>query len=340
MPRTLIIGDIHGCFAELLDLCEKAGIGEDDVVFSVGDLVDRGPDPSGVVNFFRTRPNSAALVGNHERKHIRGVLSYSQQVARLQLGERYADTVSWFGTLPYFHETPEIRIVHWGLFPGVPLAETPVDVLAGTTSGDAKLRERFGESPWYEHYTDDVPVAFGHAVVGEQPLVLRDRIYGLDTGACHGMRLTGLLLPEFKIVSVPARADHWKVVRSAWQTPVLRTHAWRTMPFDQVAKKVRSLRDPELGDAYLDGVEAWVASLRAAIPGLAVHLDAAVERALAAVGPEEFGRYAATLPVGSWILRHRLGKLSREHLGCTHAEHVFTLAAGLGVDLGIPLEPS
>lgn len=339
MPRTLIIGDIHGCWDELRDLFDAAALTDDDLVLSVGDLVDRGPEPNAVVELFRTRPNSLALCGNHERKHIRGVLSYSQQVARLQMGERYADHVAWFARLPYHYETDEVRVVHWGLYPGVPLDEVPEDVRAGTTSGDAKLRERYGDRPWYDLYTDDKPVVFGHAVVGAEPLVLRDRVYGLDTGACHGMRLTGLLLPERRIVSVPARADHWVHVRDSWQEPVLRTHPWRTMTFEQIAKKVRSLRDPELTGGFLDGVERWSTAVRGALPGLADRLDAEVARLLAEAGPEGFGRVAATHPAGSWLLRHHAGRLSREHLGCVNPEQVFTLAAGLGVTLAVGAEP-
>ena len=53
-----------------------------------------------------------------------------------------------------------------GHFPGVPLDEVPEDVRAGTTSGDTKLKERYGEKPWYDFYDDDKPVVFGHSVVG------------------------------------------------------------------------------------------------------------------------------------------------------------------------------
>ncbi|MFY0539014.1 metallophosphoesterase [Nannocystis pusilla] len=118
MQSTLIIGDIHGCHAELLDLLDRAAIGDDDLVVSVGDLVDRGPDPASVVELFRARPNSLALCGNHERKHIRGVLSYSQQVAKLQLGADYEDHVRWMATLPYHWERDDVRVVHWGSTPG------------------------------------------------------------------------------------------------------------------------------------------------------------------------------------------------------------------------------
>lgn len=336
MQSTLIIGDIHGCHAELLDLLDRAGIGDDDLVVSVGDLVDRGPDPTAVVELFRRRPNSLALCGNHERKHIRGVLSYSQQVAKLQLGADYEDHVRWMATLPYHWERDDVRVVHWGLYPGVPLDEVPEDVRAGTTSGDARLRERYGDKPWYEFYTDDKPVVFGHAVVGPEPLVLRDRIFGLDTGVCHGMRLTGLLLPQFKLVSVPARADHWERVRNEWQAPVLRTLPWQTMTFEQIEKKVRSLRDPELDSAVLDRVQEWVTSLRGALPQLRERLDAEVARIAESAG-EEFGRAAAAHPAGSWLLRRRAGKLSPEHLGCASPQQLLALASALGVTL--PADP-
>lgn len=334
--QTLIIGDIHGCHAELLDLLDRAAIGSDDLVVSVGDLVDRGPDPGPVLDLFRDRPGSLAIMGNHERKHVRGVLSYSQQVTRAQLGDRYDDDVRWLSGLPYHWERPDIRVVHWGLYPGVPLDDVPEDVRAGTTSGDARLREKFGERPWYEFYEDDVPVAFGHAVVGAEPLILKDRIYGLDTGACHGMRLTGLLLPSFKIVSVPARADHWVHVRQAWQAPVLRTLPWSTMTFEQIDKKLRTLRDPELGDAVLEQIAAWARTLRAAIPNLRDRLDAEVARITAEAG-DDYGRIAAEHPAASWLQRRRIGKLSPEHLGCASPQQLITLGAALGMTL--PADP-
>jgi serine/threonine protein phosphatase 1 len=348
---TLIIGDIHGCHDELLDLLDRAAIGEDDLVVSVGDLVDRGPNPRAVLDLFRARAKSVVLCGNHERKHVRGVLSYSQQVTKAQLGDRYADDVRWMATLPYHWERDDVRVVHFGLFPGVPLAEVPEEVRAGTTSGDARLRERFGDRPWYDFYEDDKPVAFGHMVVGREPLVLRDRIFGLDTGACHGMRLTGLLMPAMRLVSVPARADHWTQVRQAWQAPVLRTLPWATMTFDQIDKKLRKLRDPELGDAPLESIAAWVATLPAALPALRDRLDSEVARIEAEAGPERepgsrtleesgpkrergsFGRVAASHPAATWLLRRHAGKLSSDHLGCGTPEQLLALAAALGVAL-------
>ena len=336
MHNTLIIGDIHGCHAELLDLLDRAGIGDDDLVVSVGDLVDRGPEPGAVLDFFQARANSITICGNHERKHVRGALSYSQQVTKLQLGARYDEHVRWMSALPYHWERDDVRVVHWGLYPGVPLEQVPEDVRAGTASGDTKLRERYGDRPWYDFYDDDKPVVFGHSVVGAEPLVLRDRVFGLDTGACHGLRLTGLLLPAMRLVSVPARADHWARVRNEWQAPVLRTLAWPSMTFEQIDKKVRSLRDPELDAEVLDRITTWAADLRGNIPRVRERLDAELARITDESGAD-FGRLAAAHPAGSWLLRRHSGRLSPEHLGCATPQQLITLAASLG--LSLPADP-
>ncbi|MFO0723801.1 MAG: metallophosphoesterase [Myxococcota bacterium] len=336
MQRTLIIGDIHGCHAELMELLDKAAIGAEDVVISVGDVVDRGPEPGAVIDFFRQRRASQVLMGNHERKHVRGVFSYSQEVTRAQLEGRYAEDVTWMATLPYHLERPDLRVVHFGHFPGVPLAEVPEDVRAGTTSGEGRLKERYGARPWWDHYQDEVPIVFGHHVVGPEPLVVRDRVFGIDTGACHGMRLTGLLLPERVLVSVPAREDHWARVRKAWQAPVLRTYPWKALTFEQITKKLKSLRDPELGAEVLERVGAWRDAMEGALPTLCARLDAEIAR-LEALGEEGFGPRASEHPASSWIFRRKAGKLSSERLGCASPADVLRLAEALGVEL--PREP-
>jgi hypothetical protein len=54
--RTFLIGDIHGCCAELLDLLDKAGLSGDDRIIALGDIVDRGPETPQVLEFFQNRP--------------------------------------------------------------------------------------------------------------------------------------------------------------------------------------------------------------------------------------------------------------------------------------------
>ncbi len=333
MQKTIIIGDIHGCHSELMELCDRAAITDDDLVVSVGDLVDRGPDPGAVIDFFRARKNAVVVCGNHERKHVRGIFSYSQQVTREQLGpRRYADDVRWMASLPYHWERPDVRVVHFGIYPGVPLADVPEEVRAGTTAGEERLRKRYGTRDWYDLYRDDTPIVFGHRVVGPEPLVVRDRVFGVDTGACHGMRLTGLVLPDRRFVSVPAREDHWRRVRAQWKGAVRRALPWSTMTFDQIDKKLRGLRDTEIGGEGLTHVAAWAEDLRAAIPAVRERLDAEVARLVAEAG-DDFGRAAAAHPAASWLQRRRAGRLSDGHLGCPSPAQLVALAHALGITL-------
>ena len=64
--RHFVFGDIHGrytTFRRLLDLINYDNT--TDVVYSVGDLIDRGPDSVSVVEFFQNE-NCHAILGNHE----------------------------------------------------------------------------------------------------------------------------------------------------------------------------------------------------------------------------------------------------------------------------------
>jgi serine/threonine protein phosphatase 1 len=158
-------------------------------------------------------------MGNHERKHLRwarGELepALSQRITRYLLGEAYPDCLAYLATFPRCRELPEALVVHGFWEPGVPLEGQRDNVLIGTLSGEHHVNQVCGR-PWYELYDGPKPLVVGHRKYRRdgQPLVYKDRVYGLDTGCCHGGRLTGLLLPQFRFVSVPARADSWHQTR-------------------------------------------------------------------------------------------------------------------------------
>jgi len=67
--RTLAIGDIHGCRRSLEALAAAVDFSRDDVIVTLGDYVDRGPDSKGVIDFLITLGKSRRVVplrGNHE----------------------------------------------------------------------------------------------------------------------------------------------------------------------------------------------------------------------------------------------------------------------------------
>ena len=223
--QTLVIGDIHGCFHELLALLDKAGLGQDDSIISIGDCVDRGPETPQVLNFFRDTSNARLIMGNHERKHIRGSrkevkLARSQQISKIQFGDAYPEALAFMEGLPLYIDLPEAIIVHGYFEPGIPPEQQNPLVLCGTMGGEKHLRTHY-DRPWYELYDRDKPVLIGHENYSgtDQPFIHQDRVFGLDTNCVTGKALTGLLLPSFQFVSVPSRANHWMQMRRKYPKP-------------------------------------------------------------------------------------------------------------------------
>lgn len=68
--RTLAIGDIHGCFIALTTLEREMTFTDEDLIITLGDYVDRGPDSKSVIDWLiarrRRRAGLVALQGNHE----------------------------------------------------------------------------------------------------------------------------------------------------------------------------------------------------------------------------------------------------------------------------------
>ncbi|MEO3782633.1 metallophosphoesterase family protein [Actinocorallia sp. B10E7] len=329
MGRTIIVGDIHGCFDELLELLKRVDLGPDDLLVGVGDLVDRGPAPGDVVDFFRERPNSVALMGNHERKHVRGIFSYAQEITRLQLGARYAEAVDWMRTLPYHFENEHVRVVHAAMVPGVPLTEQKEEILCGSTRGERELAALFPGGHWHDHYTDSKPVVFGHHVTGREPMIRDGRVFGLDTGACHGWNLTALCVPEFTVHSVPAHADHWTTAKRRWQLPVLKTRPWQDHTWQELDQAIErfSARADAPTRSWLKELEAWAADLRSCFPALA----AEAQRVSGELTTDELRRH----PAAQVLFQARDGRLDPTGLAGRYPTPRRTIA--LATALGLPL---
>jgi serine/threonine protein phosphatase 1 len=70
-PRTIAIGDIHGCSAALNALLEAIQPRREDCIVTLGDYINRGPDSRDVVERlieFRDHCHLVPILGNHDQK--------------------------------------------------------------------------------------------------------------------------------------------------------------------------------------------------------------------------------------------------------------------------------
>lgn len=309
MQKTFVIGDIHGCYDELIALFNKIHLNENDLVISLGDIVDRGNKSKEVYEYLKARPNTVVLMGNHERKHEKGILNYAQEIVKLQMEDAYPDFLQWIATLPYYYETAEAIIVHAALEPHLPLSEQKQEVLAGTTAGDRYLEEKY-DRDWGSRYDGHKPVIYGHHVVGDYPEI-RKNTYGIDTASCHGGYLTAIELPGFIIHQVKAETDYWKEAQKMWQVPVLKAKDWDNMEITAIRKQLEKLNyiEDEASKAYLDTLMDKLGQLEALYPLIKEKLDQLAQQLLQEHGAN-FGIVASKYPFKTSLFKSRAGNLS------------------------------
>lgn len=208
MAHTIIIGDIHGCYEELMELLARVKFGPDDRVVAVGDLITKGEKNREVLDLFIDDERFSSVIGNHDlvlRRYWQGEpvkLKSSQKMLcdLFQADEpRYG---SYLSSLPYMIDLGTHLVVHAGVRPGVSLEEQAVEDLTQLRTLGADRTSRQG-LPWYEVYNGEKIVLFGHWPAPEPRLARR--AIGLDTGCVYGYRLTAYVIETDEFVSVPAR---------------------------------------------------------------------------------------------------------------------------------------
>jgi len=231
-----VIGDVHGCRAELEQLLLKLGYAIDRdpagrpvgarhpsrrAVF-LGDLVDRGPDTPGVLRLVMGMVEEGAALcvqGNHEAKLLRalrgrnvqrthGLAESLDQLAREP--DAFKVRVENFidGLIShYVLDGGRLVVAHAGLverYHGRASGRVREFCLYGQTTGETDEYGLPVRYPWAQEYRGRAMVLYGHTPVPE-PEWLNNTLC-LDTGCVFGGRLSALNYPERTVVSVPAAA--------------------------------------------------------------------------------------------------------------------------------------
>ncbi len=239
-----VIGDVHGCRAELEALLAELGyaLARDEqgrpagashpqgrrVIF-LGDLVDRGPDTPGVLRLvmgMAVDGSALCIPGNHENKLLRALRGRNVQITHglaESLEQLKAEPDEFRSAVEAFIEglvshyvldAGKLVVAHAGLterFHGRASGRVREFCLYGQTTGET---DEFGlpvRYPWAEDYRGTATVLYGHTPVPAAEWV--NNTLCLDTGAVFGGRLTALRYPERTVVSVPAQRVYYEPAR-------------------------------------------------------------------------------------------------------------------------------
>jgi len=144
--RTIAIGDIHGCSTALQALLQAVDPRPDDLIVTLGDYVNRGPDSRGVLDRLidlRRRSRLVSILGNHDEMQLQARGGSPDLAPRKSAGllTRVAADVDrppialTEGHLAFLEgcadafETDHHIFVHASYDPVLPLSEQPTSLL-------------------------------------------------------------------------------------------------------------------------------------------------------------------------------------------------------------------
>ncbi|ABV61776.1 bis(5'-nucleosyl)-tetraphosphatase PrpE [Bacillus pumilus] len=229
-----IIGDIHGCYEELLTLIHKLGYElkhglpvhpDKRTLALVGDLTDRGPQSVDVMRFVIHAYSHGAIryvPGNHcfklyrylkgnPVKLLHGIETTVNEIKQLPLHEQ---TTLSHEFKQLFEKAPlydvlipnELVIAHAAMkekdIGRKPNKQMRSYLLFGAVTGETWPDGRPVRKDWAKEYRGKPWIVYGHTPVKDPRFV--GRTVNIDTGCVFGHRLSALKYPELETISVPS----------------------------------------------------------------------------------------------------------------------------------------
>ncbi len=238
-----IIGDIHGCFAELIELLQKLEYQLHDFqaipptgrkAIFLGDLVDRGTDTPSVLKLVMNMVEAGhalCIPGNHDdklKRYLEGRQVKQSHGLDISVSQLEAESPEFKEKVKTFLDD---LISHYVLDAGkLVVAHAGMkESLQGRTSGTVRAFALYGETTgesdefslpvrydWAADYRGKAKVVYGHTPVLEAEWF--NNTIDIDTGCVYGGKLSALRYPEMELMSVPAKATYYQLLRFEQQT--------------------------------------------------------------------------------------------------------------------------
>lgn len=213
--RFIIIGDIHGCFDQLIELLQKCNYNkETDIIVATGDLVDRGNKSLEVLRFFMPdNPHEFhhiySVLGNHDWKFYRWLIGNKVTIGKsLQktIDEFLVKCVSdlekgamalWLNALPHIIRIPDLNnkpcyVVHAGFSPDYPPEKQSIESCLYIRGINPKNYFSEKDGIWFDYLDGSFIVLSGHIV--SEIIQPNPHVFCLDGGCVHGGVLRAMII--------------------------------------------------------------------------------------------------------------------------------------------------
>ena len=228
MGRNLIVGDIHSQYGLLMDVLSAASFNpEEDVLYSVGDITDRGPEIVRLIQFLSSLHDYRPVLGNHDlwlrdylvsglcpsiwidcnggQRTVKDFMrSFVSDKEKVLMGE-------WLSQAPYVRIEDKYIIMHGGIPNLWTIRELEKTAsLPPSTIGYAGIEDPSVSPVWNRSYLQsamafengadpavlqapletDRKIFVGHTPLNSPFHSERYHLIAIDTGAGHNKRLT------------------------------------------------------------------------------------------------------------------------------------------------------
>jgi serine/threonine protein phosphatase 1 len=221
--KRLVIGDVHGHYDALSGLFEKIAPDKNDEIYFLGDLIDRGPQSSQVVEFVMNN-NYNCIQGNHEimlinalgdgqanHKALQSWMQNGGNATVISYGNKMPsmEHIEWMKNLPLYYDLGDYWLVHAGVDPNFTIEQQCSDQFCW-------IRTPFHNSN--QPYFKDKTIIAGHTITftfkGLKPgqLAKGEGWIGIDTGVYHHEQgwLTALELNDSIVYQVDSFGNNFR----------------------------------------------------------------------------------------------------------------------------------
>jgi hypothetical protein len=240
--RTIIIGDVHGCIDELKALINQLELNLDDRLFFIGDLINKGPDSVGVVQYLfgLSKTYSIRLIlGNHEEKFLRYLQhkqTNSKALVTLKITPDFellaqnlkTDEIDFLKQSYYTYYLAQLNLVlvHGGITKNCKVdfrINSPYNFEKRNSELELLTKTRFldsngkfvslgSENETTPFWADVYDGSHGKVVFGHHSFMQNSPCYfphaiGIDNGCVYGGYLTALIFTDKKMTFTTTKAN-------------------------------------------------------------------------------------------------------------------------------------